>query len=299
MLSKSKQIPTDKKFHGKAVMTPRQARHVRLLIINDLYNGLFKKTEDLKGRIIRYANEYHRLNKEDAKVVKDLPKSTFYDFLNENNIPTPNQAKKIPKEQLLLSDLELSTEQESQTEHAEFEVEKLGSIKNNSTVVPSESTQATSQVQSRNEYDAPYGSNASEFDFVVEQEATLLISNGTLTGTSSLLDGDIRSQNNLANQKFGGSSQGITLNNNKTQIYEPSHFLFGNGNPLNPLKGIHEEKFIQNNIISHPCNENYFTNYFVDGGSGVLQRLQCSDQIEYEDKHEMKGQLLSQYLQSE
>lgn len=94
MLSTSKQIQKQKKYrdHGNATMSKAQRDFVKAEIIKRYISGEIKETKILKSKIIELGNKYYsETNK--GKPITELRKSTFYDFLRENDIPLPKKFK--------------------------------------------------------------------------------------------------------------------------------------------------------------------------------------------------------------
>lgn len=154
MLRQSKKISEkEKKCHGKSTMTPRQMIYTRKLTFDDYRKGLIKTSDQLKIKLIQYANDFYKTNNDDAKLVTDLPKSTFYDFLGYFHIPTPNQYKKLSKTQIKeLEEKQIEIEVQSNANEPDIEVTNNICVTIIAHNPQSESTQATSGFQPKTSY---------------------------------------------------------------------------------------------------------------------------------------------------
>jgi hypothetical protein len=131
---------------GKCTVTKCQGKHVRSMILSELAEGRFKKTEEMKIRIMIHCNIYHEKYPNESKKVTKLPKSTFYDLLNEFRIPTPLQYKKMNKDNMdMVSE---STEESTQNE-VEINLKINGTYSNE---LYDNSTQPSSQPTYNQEY---------------------------------------------------------------------------------------------------------------------------------------------------
>jgi hypothetical protein len=99
---------------GKCTVTPSQGHYISKSIKFDLANGRFKKTEDMKIQIIKYANEFYFANPDNSKKISALKKSTFYDLLGDFKIPTPLQYRKLNKQEFQSLELSNQTTDESE-----------------------------------------------------------------------------------------------------------------------------------------------------------------------------------------
>lgn len=120
MLSSSKQIQKQKRYrdHGNSTMTKDQRNFVKKEIQSQYKDGIIKNSRHLKDAIIRIGNEYH-LTTNLGKPITELKKSTFYDFLRENEIPLPKNFKDIKE------DMSISAQQSKSSDKLPSESESI------------------------------------------------------------------------------------------------------------------------------------------------------------------------------
>lgn len=151
IIKNSKKISAERtRGLGKCTVTPAQGKFISKAIKIDLANGRFKKTEDMKKQIIKYANEFHFANPDNSKKVNVLKKSTFYDLLQDFNIPTPLQYKKLNNSglQSLEAESEYSEDTDICVKGTETVFEKMDSTTQASTNTASYNIEYMEQFQS-------------------------------------------------------------------------------------------------------------------------------------------------------